>query len=137
MNISSEVLQLQKEVSRLQRRVEHLETGLNVTRRELGLKGLKDDTPTFSFLQLPLEVRNRIYLYALMCTLYANLSPQYMDIYRPPTPGICRVNKQLSVEANEILYSRNTIHFDVPEDIHDCLEAIGNINKAHIRSISI
>jgi hypothetical protein len=60
-----------------------------------------------------------------------------MEFYRPPTPAICLLNRQLSVEANEILYSRNTIHFDAPEDIHDCLEAIGSINKAHVQSISI
>ncbi|KAL9117781.1 MAG: hypothetical protein Q9187_005677 [Circinaria calcarea] len=137
MNIASEVLQLQKEVSRLQHRVEYLETRPNITSRVLEFVGRNIDKPTFPFLQLPREIRDQIYLYALICTPYANLSPQYMDSYRPPTPAICLVNRQLSVEANKILYSRNTVHFEVPDDIHDCLEAIGSVNKAYVRSISI
>ncbi len=41
MNLSSEVLQLRKEMSRLQRRVEYLETKLDLTRRELKPAGHK------------------------------------------------------------------------------------------------
>jgi len=137
MNLSSEVLQLRKEMSRLQRRLEYIETKLDLNRRELKPAGHMVDEPAFPFLRLPREVRDQIYLYALMCTFYANLIPQHMEFYRPPTPAICLLNRQLSVEANEILYSRNTIHFDAPEDIHDCLEAIGSMNKAHVQSISI
>ena len=128
MNIPSQVLQFQKEVSRLQRRVEHL---------ELELLGHKVDKPTFPFLQLPREIRNQIYLCALMRASYVNLSSQYMGIHRPPTPAIYLVNRQLSAEANEILYSRNIIHFDDRHDIHDCRETIGTTSKSHIRSISI
>ena len=128
MDVLSVVLQLQKEVSRLQCRVEHL---------ELELVGRKGNKLTFPFLRLPREVRNRIYLYALMCPAYAKLSSQYMDLFKPPTPALYLVNRQLSAEANEILYSMNTMHFEEPEDIHNYLEAIGTINKAYIRSISI
>jgi hypothetical protein len=125
MDVLSTILQLQREVSRLHRRVEHLE--LELLR----------DKPTFPFLQLPREIRDRIYLYALKCPVYAKIPLQNMDWFKPPTPAIYIVHRQLSAEANEILYSRNMICFDEPEDIHKCLEAIGTINKAYIRSISI
>ena len=118
MDVLSTILQLQREVSRLHRRVEHLE--LELLR----------DKPTFPFLQLPREIRDRIYLCALMCPVEARISPQIMEWFKPPTPAMCLVNKQLSAEANEILYSRKKIRFDKPEDIHNCLEAIGTINKA-------
>ena len=131
MSVSSEVLQLQEEVSRLNRRVEHLE--LELTK----LVGHKVNKPTLSFLQLPREVRDLIYLYALKCTPHAELSPRNHHYFAPPTPAICLVNRQISAEANEILYSRNTIYFDDPDEMHQSLETIGTINKAHIRSLAI
>lgn len=137
MNTSSEVLQLQEEVCRLQRRVEYLEMGLDATRRELKLMGHNVDKPTFPFLLLPQKVRDQIYRYALMSFPHVNLGPMNLGMFKPPTPGICLVNRQLSIEANKILYSRNTINFDEPGNIHTHLEAIGSINKAHVRSISI
>ena len=76
MDVLSVVLQLQKEVSRLQCRVEHLEL-------ELELVGHKGNKLTFPFLRLPREVRNQLYLYALMCPAYAKLYPQYMDLFKP------------------------------------------------------
>ncbi|MCJ1347454.1 hypothetical protein MMC31_005679 [Peltigera leucophlebia] len=137
MDTSSEVLQLQEEVCRLKRRVEYLEMGLDATRRELKLMGHNVDKPTFPFLLLPRKVRDQIYHYALMCPAYAKLVPMRWEIFRPPTPGICLVNRQLSIEANKILYSRNTFYFDELDDIRTRLEAIGSINKAHVQSISI
>ena len=56
-------------MSRLQRRVEYLETKLDLTRLELKPAGHIVDEPTFPFLRLPREVRNQIYLYALRCLL--------------------------------------------------------------------
>ncbi|KAL2046819.1 hypothetical protein N7G274_000837 [Stereocaulon virgatum] len=125
MNVLSIILELQSEVSRLDSRVKHLE--LELLR----------DKPTFPFLQLPREIRDRIYLYALKCPAFAKIHPQVMEWFKPSTPAICLVNRQLSAEANEILYSKNMMHFDEPEEIHNCLEAIGTINKAYIRSISL
>lgn len=137
MDSLSEVLQLRKEVSRLQHRVEYLETKLDLTTQELELAGHVVKEPTFPFLRLPREIRDQIYLYALVCTGHVNLMPRHREHPKPPIPGICLLNRQISVEANKILYSRNTIIFSVFEDIHDCLENIGITNKAHIRSIFI
>lgn len=59
------------------------------------------------------------------------------DLYRPPTPALCLVNRQLSAEGNRVLYSKNTILFYDPIEFSTSLRVIGKINTDHIRSIFI
>lgn len=114
-----------------------------------GLKDKRTKTAGCSFLQLPRELRDEIYHYALVCARYADIEtvydrsilgyqirPPWRIQHIPATPGICLVNKQLNVEANEVLYSKNEIHFDRPSITQRFLTVIGSTNRNHIRSIS-
>ncbi|KAI9866188.1 MAG: hypothetical protein M1813_001749 [Trichoglossum hirsutum] len=95
----------------------------------------------FRFLELPREIRDKIYCYALLAPIEVRPPPlpTFMDmpLYKPPTPGLCLLSHQLYAEANEILYTKNTFVFDEPQQIMDFLRDIEATNRSLIRSISI
>ncbi|KAI9771413.1 MAG: hypothetical protein M1839_002803 [Geoglossum umbratile] len=96
----------------------------------------------FRFLKLPREIRDQIYLYALQAPIEARPQPirvirKRQAMFKPPTPSLCLLNRQVYEEANEILYTKNTIAFDEPQQIPDFLGKIGMRNRDLIRSISV
>ncbi|MCJ1466643.1 hypothetical protein MMC07_005263 [Pseudocyphellaria aurata] len=109
----------------------------------LRLKVSEANRSTFPFLKLAKEIRDQILLYALLCPSHSALMHprgivcHRIDLYRPPTPGLCLVSRQLRVEGNEVLYSQNTILFYDPIEFSTSLRVIGQINRDHICSIFI
>lgn len=92
-------------------------------------------------LQFPREIRDQIFTYALEAPLPVRTSPVLamhtsMSDFRPPTPGLLLVNRQVYCEAKEILYSRNSFAFSEPQHLLDFLKQIGNHNKDRIQSLS-
>ncbi|KAL9110225.1 MAG: hypothetical protein Q9187_008077 [Circinaria calcarea] len=93
------------------------------------------------FLQFPRGIRDQIYTYALQAPVTVRTHPipaiyTSISVFKPPTPGMLLVNRQVYREAKEILYSRNTFAFSETKHMHDFLEQIGNENKDRIQSIS-
>ncbi|KAI9776227.1 MAG: hypothetical protein M1835_005579 [Candelina submexicana] len=101
----------------------------------------------FPFLQLPLELRNQIYLYLVHHpTMYkVNLAVEPIDMFCNwgcvesgfCSIAICLTNRQISQEALFILYSRNSFTFQFPIDLRNCGSSIGQMNTNSIRSIYI
>jgi len=96
------------------------------------------------FLQLPREVRDQIYSYALQTAV--NIRPEFHDIHslslqhspwKPESPAICLVNRQIYVEAMEILYSKNTFCFSNPSELLSFEDQIGIPNRDLVQRIEI
>ena len=96
------------------------------------------------FLQLPREVRDQIYSYALRTSM--NIKPEFHDIHslslqhspwKPASPAICLVNRQIYAEAMEVLYSKNTFCFSNPSELLSFEDQIGIPNRCLIQRIAI
>ena len=93
------------------------------------------------FLQFPREIRDQIYTYALQAPLTVRTHPlpaiyTSISVFKPPTPDMLLVNRQVYREAKEILYSRNTFAFSEPQHMLEFFEQVGHENKDRIQSIS-
>ena len=132
-----------QESSRLRRRLWAVEQKYAAAMEELeaAREALGYYKIPFRFLELPREIRDKIYRYALQAPTEARPRPIPAIIgmapFKPPTPGLCLLNRQLYAEANEVLYTKNTFAFDEPQHLLDFLKEIGATNETLIRSISI
>jgi hypothetical protein len=100
-----------------------------------------------SFLDLPRELRDEIYTYALRADILVHVgprlpqqSPSYVPIpesHRPPVPCLLRANKQVYREAVDVLYGRNMFRFWNPELLLDFEEQIGVQNTKRIENICL
>ena len=115
----------------------------NKTYEELErLKELIGFNKPFPILRLPREIRDQIYTYSLCAPISAKtvsslpLSTIPQDNpFKPPTPGLLRVNKQIYYEAIDILYSKNTFQFEEPEHLFAFEEQIGSENRKRVKTI--
>ena len=112
------------------------------------LEALKESqgfyNPSFPFLTLPREVRDKIYLYCLQAPLVAEprLRPWVFLCFenypwKPPTPGLLLVNRQIYSEAVELLYSKNTFSFKAPQELLEFERRIAPSHLDIIRRIRI
>ncbi|KAF2739202.1 hypothetical protein EJ04DRAFT_508917 [Polyplosphaeria fusca] len=110
------------------------------------LERLKETTgfdKPFPILRLPREIRDEIYTYSLRATIAVDVVPRipYVMIaenpFKPPTPGLLRVNKQIHQEANEILYSKNIFRFMEPAHLFDFEDQIGLENCKRVSNMCI
>jgi hypothetical protein len=137
---------LNDENDRLRRELCAMTRAYNSTKKEL--EDLKETTGFYEkalpFLQLPREVRDQIYGYAFLAP--SNIRPEHRPMYllsleplswKPETPGFCLANKQIHLEAIEILYGKNTFYFQNPGELIRFEEQIGASNRALIRSLEI
>lgn len=112
------------------------------------LEALKESqgfyNPSFPFLTLPREVRDKIYLYCLQAPLVAEprLRPWMFFCFenypwKPPTPGLLLVNRKIYSEAVELLYSKNTFSFKAPQELLEFERRIAPSHLDIIRRIRI
>jgi hypothetical protein len=91
-----------------------------------------------NFLDLPSELRNRVYE---LCLLHEEpINPWIDQIQRQElTPGLLRANKTVHCEASSLLYAQNCFDFAMttPEDVASFLRTIGNINACCIRHVCV
>lgn len=137
---------MNEEIDRLRRALCSMTRAYNSTKKEL--EEMKEATgfydKTLPFLNLPREVRDQIYEYAFITFSY--IKPELRPIYalglvhgcwKPSTPGLCLVNKQIHKEGVEVLYGKNTFFFQSPVDFVRFEEQIGSNNRALVRSLEI
>jgi len=115
----------------------------NKTYEELErLKELIGFNKPFPILRLPREIRDQIYTYSLCAPISANtvsrspfiaLTPDHP--FKPPTPGLLCVNKQIYYEAVDILYSKNTFKSEEPEHLFTFEAQIGLENCKRVKTI--
>ena len=82
-----------------------------------GLEAMRERTGYYDnhlpFLRLPQEIRDQIYEYALVApdgvSLRHPIYPTNFDdpTWLPPSPALCRVNKQIHLETVKILHTKN------------------------------
>jgi hypothetical protein len=94
------------------------------------------------FLQLPLEVRNKVYRIALRLIaggvhFCAQNHAKYACrcLSKPFTPGILATCKQISEEAQAVLYFRYYFQFRHPQTLFEFAEDIGPANCRRLRAI--
>ena len=128
---------LQRRICALGRKYDAMYKELEEAREALGYYA-----SPLPFLKFPREIRDKIYTYALQAPLTVRTHPislhfKSISIYKPPTPCMLLVNRQIYHEAKEIIYSRNTFTFFEPARMTEFVEQIGNENKDRIQSITI
>jgi hypothetical protein len=136
---------LNEENDRLRRTLCAMARAYNSTKKELeDVKEAAGFHKALPFLNLPREVRDQIYSYALLAP--SNVKPEPRPIYllsleplswKPPTPGLCLVNKQLHDEGIEILYGKNTFCFQNPGELLRFEDQIGDQNRDLMHSLEI
>jgi hypothetical protein len=136
---------LNEENDRLRRALCAMTRAYNSTKRELeDIKEAAGFSKTLPFLSLPREVRDQVYSYALLVP--SNIKPEPRPIHllsleplcwKPPTPSLCLVNKQIHDEAIEVLYRENTFCFQNPGELLRFEDQIGDQNRNLIRSLEI
>lgn len=99
----------------------------------------------FQFLKFPREVRDPIHQYSLKAPF--EVQPESIipvthfgiqrSPWKPPSPGLCRANKQIWVETRDILYSENRFSFSLSLDMMRFEEQIGASNRDLVRRLSI
>lgn len=128
---------------RLQRRICALGRKYDATYKELekAREALGYYSNPFPFLRFPRRIRDQILTYALEAPISVRSHPipaivTSISKYKPPTPGLLVVNRQVYREAKEMLYSWNTFSFSESQHMLDFFEQIGRENKDRIQSIS-
>jgi hypothetical protein len=110
------------------------------------LERLKESTgfnKPFPILRLPREIRDEIYTYSLRAAISVETTrqrafiPTTDNLFKPPTPGLLRANKQIYHEAVEILYSKNIFKFQEPGHLFAFQEQIGAENRKRVKEICI
>ncbi|KAH6715364.1 hypothetical protein DL95DRAFT_442240 [Leptodontidium sp. 2 PMI_412] len=96
------------------------------------------------FLRFPREIRDQIYAIALTAERPMRIESRALqsisledDCRKPPTPGLLYLNKQVSQEAAEILYSKNEISITGPGELLRFEQQIGSRNRDFIRLLKI
>jgi hypothetical protein len=141
-----DVNSLNEENDRLRRALCAMTRAYNNTKKEL--EDIKEAAGLYKkalpFLRLPREVRDQIYRYAFIapCNVKPEPRPMYLlDLeplsWKPPTPGLCLVNKRIHDEAIEVLYGKNTFCFQTPGELIRFEEQIGVDNRNLVRSLEI
>jgi hypothetical protein len=136
---------LTEENDRLRRALCTMARAYNSTKKELeDVKEAAGFHKALPFLNLPREVRDQIYSYALLAP--SNIKPEPRPIHllsleplswKPLTPGLCLVNKQIYDEGIEVLYRKNTFCFQNPGELLWFEDQIGDRNRNLIRSLEI
>lgn len=102
------------------------------------------------FLSLPREVRDQIYTYALQAPREAFVGVRHIRMlscdtfpdsthypFKPPTPALLLVNKQIYDEAVRVLYTCNNFSFHRPRELFDFQTQVGVYNCALVRQMKI
>ncbi|KAH7393269.1 hypothetical protein BKA64DRAFT_82380 [Cadophora sp. MPI-SDFR-AT-0126] len=96
------------------------------------------------FLRLPREIRDQIYALALRAEKPIRIEPpdvQYIsledDRRKPATPSLLYLNKQISQEAAEILYSGNEFAVTLPGELLRFEQQVLSKNSDFIRTLKI
>lgn len=91
-----------------------------------------------NFLELPSELRNRVYE---LCLLHEEPINHWIDYNQRQelTPGLLYANKTVHREASSLLYAQNRFDFATatPEDLASFLRTIGDNNANCIRHICV
>ncbi|CCD48140.1 hypothetical protein BcDW1_4927 [Botrytis cinerea BcDW1] len=147
------------DVDSLQAANEYLERLLFATARKHNqvweeLESMKESSGIYDkslpFLSFPREVRDQIYKYALQATREAFVGVRHIRMlscdtfpdsthypFKPPTPGLLLVNKQIYEEAVQILYSCNNFSFHRPRELFDFQNQVGVYNCGLVRQMKI
>ena len=137
---------LREEYDKLRRLMFSTTRAYNRVKEELdrGREALGICKMPFPILRLPREIRDQIYLYALQAQEIVSPDPCPSNCltveesnHRPPTPGLCFVNKQIYVETVPVLYSKNTFYFERAGQLLDFEKVIGPTNCQLIQHIQI
>jgi hypothetical protein len=96
---------------------------------------------SLSFHDLPTEVRNLIYHYAVICD-YEVIRPDDPDKpkYRPEishTTAFLKVSKLINIEANPVFYASHLFYCDNISSVIAFTSKIGKQNASHIKTLSI
>jgi hypothetical protein len=137
---------LHRELNRMRRALCAVTRSYNQTKKEL--EDIKEATgfydKPFPFLELPRELRDQIYEYALISRLDIIPGPrpiEHLGLHpsdsKPPTPGLCLVNRKIYSEAIEILYGRNKFSFKTAGELVKFEEEIGSAHRKLVRSLDI
>jgi len=143
---SFDMASLSEENDRLRRALCSVTRGFMNTKKEL--EAIKEANGFYMkplpFLRLPREVRDQIYTYVLQATTNVKLESRPIYLlsleelsWKPSTPALCLVNRQIHREASEILYSQNTFCFQNPGELLRFEEQIGSVNRDWIQRIEI
>ncbi|QSZ32179.1 hypothetical protein DSL72_001750 [Monilinia vaccinii-corymbosi] len=102
------------------------------------------------FLSFPREVRDQIYTYALQAPREAFVGVRHIRMlscdtfpdsthypFKPPTPGLLLVNRQMYEEAVQVLYACNNFSFHRPRELFDFQSQVGVYNCALVRQMKI
>ena len=94
-----------------------------------------------SFHDLPAEVRNLIYHYAVICD-YEEIRPDDPDKpeYRPEIShaiAFLKVSKLINIEANPVFYASHLFFCDNISSVIAFTSKIGKQNASHIKTLSI
>ncbi|PVH85565.1 hypothetical protein DL98DRAFT_48637 [Cadophora sp. DSE1049] len=96
------------------------------------------------FLRLPREIRDQIYTLSLTAGKPIRIEPrelQYLsledDRRKPATPSLLYLNKQISQEAAEILYSKNELSVTSPGELLRFEQQVGSRNIDFTRTLKI
>ncbi|KAF7894144.1 hypothetical protein EAF00_007658 [Botryotinia globosa] len=147
------------DVESLQAANEYLERLLFATARKHNqvweeLESMKESSGIYDkslpFLSFPREVRDQIYRYALQATREAFVGVRHIRMlscdtfpdsthypFKPPTPGLLLVNKQIYEEAVQVLYSCNNFSFHRPRELFDFQNQVGVYNCGLVRQMKI
>lgn len=108
------------------------------------IKSRKTPPKYFPFMQLPREIRDQIYLYALQAKdrdapqhSTWRLNSSYRQTTKPHTPGLIRLNKQIYSETIQVLYQTNVFKFRRPRQLFNFEDQIGASNQSLVRHIQI
>jgi hypothetical protein len=112
---------------------------LEIAREALGIY----KTP-FPILRLPREIRDQIYEYALQALGVVSPEPcpsnclsLEKSTWKPTTPDLCLVNKQVYGEAVQVLYSKNIFCFERAGQLLEFEKVIGLPNCGLVEHIEI
>ncbi|KAK2763831.1 hypothetical protein FQN54_009449 [Arachnomyces sp. PD_36] len=107
---------------------------------------MKSNRAPFTFLSLPVEIRNMIYGYALVTEWYllASFTPQAWHISSPFVQGntsiapcLLSTCKQIHLEAASFLYNGNTFEMNHPKNGFKWLLSIGHRNAHMVERLSL
>lgn len=107
---------------------------------------MRQDKPNaFRFLDLPTEIRNRIYEYVEACApLQGPILPsicQHHNVRLAVQPKVTKVSRQLRNEAIPIFYASNKFEVHIHrcdfQFFFDWMDKIGFDNRKHLRNVSV
>ncbi len=110
---------------------------LNLTLNKASTASPTTEDMSTNFLNLPNELRNRVYK---LCLLHQEPIDPWSDYNQrlELTPGLLRANKTVHREASSLFYAQNRFNFTTvtPKDVASFLETIDR-NACHIQHVCV